>query len=105
MERLIGGGGMGQVWRSKDLVSEQARDPNPPVAIKLWNADFEADPHAFASLQRETKKSQELAHPNIATVYAFDTDGGGSGRLHVDGAWRDRPGCRGDRSGRVGRLG
>jgi protein kinase-like protein len=83
LERLIGSGGMGQVWKAKDLVSEQARDPNPYVAIKLLNANFEADPDAFVSLQRETKKSQELAHPNVATVYAFDTDDGGSGRAFM----------------------
>jgi hypothetical protein len=83
LERLIGRGGMGQVWKAKDLVSERARDPNPYVAIKLLNANFEADPDAFVSLQRETKKSQELAHPNVATVYAFDTDDGGSGRVFM----------------------
>ncbi|MEO9054251.1 MAG: serine/threonine-protein kinase [Steroidobacteraceae bacterium] len=83
LERLIGSGGMGQVWKAKDLVSERARDPNPYVAIKLLNANFEADPDAFVSLQRETKKSQELAHPNVATVYTFDTDDGGSGRAFM----------------------
>jgi Protein kinase domain len=83
LERPIGSGGMGQVWKAKDLVSERAKDPNPYVAIKLLNADFEADPDAFVSLQRETKKSQELAHPNVATVYAFDTDEGGSGRAFM----------------------
>ncbi len=83
LERLIGSGGMGQVWKAKDLVSEQARDPNPFVAIKLLNADFEADPDAFVSLQRETKKAQELAHPNVITVFAFDTDDDGSGRAFM----------------------
>jgi hypothetical protein len=83
LECLIGSGGMGQVWKAKDLVSEQARDPNPYVAIKLLNANFEADPDAFVSLQRETKKSQELAHPNVVTVYTFDTDDGGSGRAFM----------------------
>ncbi len=83
LERLIGSGGMGQVWKAKDLVSERARDPNPFVALKLLNADFEADPDAFVSLQRETKKAQELAHPNVITVYAFDTDDDGSGRAFM----------------------
>jgi hypothetical protein len=83
LERSIGAGGMGQVWRAKDLVGERARDPNPFVAIKLLNADFEADPDAFVALQRETRKAQELAHPNVSTVYAFDIDDGGSGRAFM----------------------
>jgi hypothetical protein len=84
LERMIGSGGMGQVWKAKDLVSERARDPNPYVAIKLLNADFEADPDAFVSLHRESKKSQELAHPNVATVHEFGIDDhGGSGRAFM----------------------
>jgi serine/threonine protein kinase len=74
LERLIGSGGMGQVWKAKDLVGERARDPNPYAAIKMLNANFETDPDAFVSLQRETKKSQELAHPNVITVFDFDID-------------------------------
>jgi hypothetical protein len=83
LERLIGSGGMGQVWRAKDLVSEQARDPNPFVALKLLNADFESDPDAFIALQRETRKAQELAHPNIITVFAFDIDDSQTGRAFM----------------------
>ncbi len=83
LERLIGSGGMGQVWKAKDLVRERARDPTPFVAIKLLNSDFEADPDAFICLQRETKKAQELAHPNVITVFDFDTEDVGSGRAFM----------------------
>jgi hypothetical protein len=83
LERLIGSGGMGQVWKAKDLVAERARDPNPYVALKMLNADFEADPDGFVSLQRETGKAQELAHPNVSTVHVFDIDDGGSGRAFM----------------------
>lgn len=83
LDCMIGSGGMGQVWKAKDLVSARARDPNPFVALKLLNADFEAEPDAFVSLQRETRKAQELAHPNVATVYAFDIDDGASGRAFM----------------------
>jgi hypothetical protein len=83
LERLIGSGGMGQVWKAKDLRKEQAHDPNLFVAIKLLNSDFEADPDAFVSLQRESTKAQELAHPNVITVFDFDMDDDGSGRAFM----------------------
>lgn len=74
LESLIGQGGMGQVWKALDLVREEAQDPNPWVALKLLNPDFESHPDAFVTLQREAAKSQQLAHPHIATVFDFDVD-------------------------------
>jgi hypothetical protein len=53
------------------------------VALKLLNADFESDPDAFVALQRETRKAQELAHPNIITVFAFDIDDASTGRAFM----------------------
>jgi serine/threonine protein kinase len=70
----LGQGGMGAVWKGKDLLKEEARDRNPFVAIKLLQGDFKEYPEAFIALQRETAKQQRLAHPNIATVYDFDRD-------------------------------
>ncbi len=70
----LGEGGMGAVWKGKDLLKEEARDRNPFVAIKLLQGDFKEHPEAFIALQRETAKQQRLAHPNIATVYDFDRD-------------------------------
>ncbi len=83
LEKLLGVGGMGQVWKARDLVAERARDPNPLVAIKLLSANFESDPDGFMLLQRETRKAQELAHPNVSTVYSFDVDDDGSGRAFM----------------------
>ena len=70
----LGEGGMGAVWKAKDLLKEEARDRNPYVAMKLLQGDFKNHPEAFIALQRETAKQQRLAHPNIATVYDFDRD-------------------------------
>ncbi len=70
----LGEGGMGAVWKAKDLLKEEARDRNPFVAMKLLQGDFKSHPEAFIALQRETAKQQRLAHPNIATVYDFDRD-------------------------------
>ncbi len=70
----LGEGGMGAVWKGKDLLKEEAWDRNPFVAIKLLQGDFKDHPEAFIALHRETVKQQRLAHPNIATVYDFDRD-------------------------------
>lgn len=83
LERLIGSGGMGQVWKAVDSVRRRLGDPNPHVAIKLLNADLEDNPNAFVALQREAKKAQSLSHPNIVTVYDFDIDERGSGRAFM----------------------
>jgi serine/threonine protein kinase len=75
MEKL-GEGGMGAVYKARDLLKVEAKDRNPYVAVKLLSGDFKEHPEAFIALQRETSKAQKLAHPNIATVYDFDRDRG-----------------------------
>jgi serine/threonine protein kinase len=72
--KLLGRGGMGVVYRAIDKRKEEAHDTNPYVAIKILGEDFRRHPQAFIALQRETRKSQSLAHPNIITVYDFDRD-------------------------------
>ncbi|MCV6621183.1 MAG: serine/threonine protein kinase [Cellvibrionaceae bacterium] len=74
LERKLGEGGMGAVFHAKDLRKEEARDPNPYVAIKVITGLLQKNSKAVIALQRETKKSQTLAHPNIITVYDFDRD-------------------------------
>jgi serine/threonine protein kinase len=74
LDRLIGQGAMGQVWRAKDLLGEEARDRNPYVAVKVLNADFEGHSDAFVAMHREASRAQKLAHPNIVTVHVFDRD-------------------------------
>ncbi|MET4696846.1 protein kinase domain-containing protein [Endozoicomonas lisbonensis] len=75
LETLLGSGGMGSVYKAIDQRKVEARDRDPYVALKLLNEDFKQHPDAFISLQRESRKSQNLAHPNIVTVYDFDRDG------------------------------
>lgn len=75
LETLIGKGGMGLVFGAIDRRKEEARDPNPRVALKVLNADFQRHPQSFMALQREARKAQTLAHPNVVTVFDFDRDG------------------------------
>jgi hypothetical protein len=76
LESLIGAGAMGQVWKARDLLLEEAHDPRPFVAIKLLSRDMQRHEDAYVALQREAGKARALAHPNIATVFTFDVDPG-----------------------------
>ncbi|MEM9313263.1 MAG: serine/threonine-protein kinase [Pseudomonadota bacterium] len=75
LEEKLGKGGMGEVYRALDLRKKELRDDQPYVAIKFLGEAFSRHPQALISLQREAKKTQALAHPNIVTVYDFDRDG------------------------------
>lgn len=74
LDKLLGVGGMGAVYKALDRRKVEASDSDPYVAIKVLNDDFKAHPDAFMSLQREARKSQTLAHPSIVTVFDFDRD-------------------------------
>lgn len=75
LDRVLGTGGMGAVFRALDLRKKEAGDNRPYVALKILGADFKNHPDALVTLQREARKTQDLAHPNIVTVYDFDRDG------------------------------
>lgn len=75
LEDVIGKGGMGVVFRVRDLRKEEAQDRHPYAALKVLNEDFKRHPESLKALQREARKAQNLAHPNIVTVYDFDRDG------------------------------
>jgi serine/threonine protein kinase len=74
LEKVLGRGGQGLVYRVRDLVKEAARDPNPYGALKILTSHFKEDPDSLIALQREAQKSQSLAHPRIVTVYDFSID-------------------------------
>lgn len=75
LEEELGRGGMGVVFKARDLRKEEAQDRNPYVAIKLLNDEFRRHPESLKALQRESRKAQHLAHANVVTVYDFDRDG------------------------------
>lgn len=75
LEEMIGKGGMGVVYRALDLRKKEANDRTPYVAVKVLNDSFKDHPEALMAFQREARKAQDLAHPNIVNVYDFDRDG------------------------------
>jgi serine/threonine protein kinase len=74
LEEVLGTGGMSTVFRARDLRKEEAQDRTPHVAIKVLGPEFKNHPESLKVLQREAKKAQTLAHPNIVNVFDFDRD-------------------------------
>ena len=66
----IGAGGMGEVYRARDLRLD--RD----VAIKILPREFTADPDRQARFAREARVLASLNHPNIGAVYGVEEDSG-----------------------------
>jgi serine/threonine protein kinase len=70
----LGRGGMGAVFRARDMRKVESLDPDPWVAIKFLSAALDGFEFASVSLQREAKHAQTLNHPNIVKVFDFDRD-------------------------------
>ena len=75
LDETLGVGGMGVVYKAIDKRKVEAKDRNPYLAVKILSEDFRHHPDAFMALQREARKSQSIAHPNIVNVHDFDRDG------------------------------
>jgi serine/threonine protein kinase len=65
IDAVIGSGGMGTVFKARDLRREEARDRQPFVALKTLNVEVLRRDDSLRILQREARKAQELSHPNI----------------------------------------
>ena len=70
MVEKIGAGGMGEVYRARD--EHLARD----VAIKVLPPGTLTDASARKHFHKEALILSQLNHPNVATIYDFDTEQG-----------------------------
>ena len=68
--RRIATGGMGEVWQADDTVLGRR------VALKLLVEELAADDRATRRFVREARATARLAHPNVARVFDFGSDGG-----------------------------
>ena len=66
----VGEGGMGQVYRACD--EHLSRD----VALKIFPPGTLVDESARKRFRKEARALSQLSHPNIATLYDFDTQEG-----------------------------
>ncbi len=65
LERLLGQGGMGQVWLAQDETLHES------VALKFISPLLRTDATAIDALKRETAKARKLHHPHIVGIYEF----------------------------------
>jgi len=65
----LGAGGMGEVYRAKDL--RLGRE----VALKVLPADVATHPDRLARFEREARTVAGLSHPNIVVLHSVEDDG------------------------------
>jgi eukaryotic-like serine/threonine-protein kinase len=66
LDALLGAGGMGEVYRSRD--ARLGRD----IAIKILPRTFTNHPNRLARFEREARMLAAVNHPNICAIYGFE---------------------------------
>ena len=74
LEQEIGSGGMGVVYRARDLKMASKGDPDPYVALKMMSEKIGDHPETAAALQRECARAQRLSHENVLRVFYYGED-------------------------------
>ena len=74
LEGLLGAGGMGTVYRARDLLHEQYGEPSPYLAIKVLGEDIAGAPDASALLYSEFALTRHVRHDNVLRLYTFEVD-------------------------------
>ena len=72
IERLLGEGGMGVVYKARDVRLKRE------VAIKVLPQEFAADAGRLRRFEQEAQAASALNHSNIATIYGIDSQDGTS---------------------------
>jgi len=67
----IGGGGMGRIWKARDLGKEDLEGGQHHKALKVIAPQLQDHPRALEDLKREAIRASELSHPNVVNVYGW----------------------------------
>jgi eukaryotic-like serine/threonine-protein kinase len=65
LDSLLATGGMGQVWRARDVLLDR------PVAVKVLRSEYGRDPTFLSRFRAEAHHGAGLVHPNIATLFDY----------------------------------
>jgi serine/threonine protein kinase len=71
IEKLLGVGGMGKVYKARQLALDKA------VVVKVLHDQFRDDPQLVQRFQREARAASRLNHPNSIQIIDFGQDEGG----------------------------
>ena len=69
LQELIGGGGMADVYKAKDLLLDR------PVAVKILHEQFKSDTEFINRFHREAQAAARLSHPNIVNIFDVGVTG------------------------------
>ena len=68
LEKRIGKGGMGQVFRARQESLDRL------VAVKVLPKELAKDDTFFARFEREAKSAASLIHPNVIQIYSYGVE-------------------------------
>lgn len=75
LEKRLGSGGMGTVFKALDRYRSDLPKANQYVAVKILHEKTDNRPELLENLRREFYCTQMLSHRNVVKVYELDRDG------------------------------
>jgi serine/threonine-protein kinase Stk1 len=74
IDRVLGAGGMGVVYRARDLLHEQFGEPCSDVALKVLGESISQSPDAHVLLYSEFALVRSLRHERVVRAFTFEVD-------------------------------